>query len=36
MKKRLYLLLLVVGILLLAAVGWTLQGLRRATPAFGS
>jgi outer membrane lipopolysaccharide assembly protein LptE/RlpB len=36
MKKRLYLLLLVIGILLLAVGGWTLQGLRRATPAFGS
>jgi hypothetical protein len=35
MKKRLYLLLLVIGILL-AVGGWTLQGLRRATPAFGS
>jgi hypothetical protein len=36
MRKRLYLLLLVVGLLLLAVGGWTVQGLRRATPAFGS
>jgi cytochrome b561 len=37
MKKRLYFLLLVLGLLLLAACGWAVQGLRRvATPAFGS
>lgn len=36
MKKRLYFLLLVTGVLLLAVGGWTVQGLRRFTPAFGS
>ncbi len=37
MKKRLFLFLLVIGLLLLAVGGWTAQGLRRvATPAFGS
>ena len=40
MKKRLFLLLLVTGLLLLALGGWTVQGLRRfgtaLTPAFGS
>jgi hypothetical protein len=36
MKKRLYLLLLVTGLLLLAVGGWTVQGLRRVTPAFSS
>jgi outer membrane lipopolysaccharide assembly protein LptE/RlpB len=36
MKKRLYLLLLVIGLLLLAAGGWTVNGVRRVTPAFSS
>jgi outer membrane lipopolysaccharide assembly protein LptE/RlpB len=36
MKKRLYLVLLVTGLLLLAVAGWTVQGLRRVTPAFSS
>jgi len=41
MKKRLFLLLLVTGLVLLAVGGWTVQGLRRfssafASPAFGS
>jgi len=37
MKKRLFFLLLVTGLVLLAVGGWTVQGLRRvATPAFGS
>jgi hypothetical protein len=37
MKKRLFLLLFVTGLVLLAVGGWTVQGLRRAvTPAFGS
>jgi hypothetical protein len=36
MKKRLYFLLLVLGLIVLAVGGWTVQGLRRATPAFGS
>jgi len=36
MKKRLYLVLLVTGVLLLAIGGWTVQGLRRVTPAFSS
>jgi len=36
MKKRLYFLLLVFGLLTLAIGGWTVQGLRRVTPAFGS
>lgn len=36
MKKRLYFLLLVIGVLLLAVGGWTVQGLRRVTPAFSS
>ena len=36
MKKRLYLMVLVTGVLLLAVAGWTVQGLRRGTPAFGS
>ena len=40
MKKRLYFILLVTGLLLLALGGWTVQGLRRvgavAVPAFGS
>ena len=41
MKKRLFFLLLVTGLLLLAIGGWTIQGLRRfgdafAAPAFGS
>jgi hypothetical protein len=41
MKKRLLLLLLVTGLVLLAVGGWTVQGLRRfgaafASPAFGS
>jgi hypothetical protein len=40
MKKRLIFLLLVLGLLLLAVGGWTVQGLRRiggaAVPAFGS
>src|SRR5689334_2031000 len=36
MKKRLYFLLLVAGLLALAVAGWTVQGLRRVTPAFGS
>jgi hypothetical protein len=36
MKRRLYFLLLVMGLLLLAVGAWTVQGLRRVTPAFGS
>jgi hypothetical protein len=36
MKKRLYLMVLVTGVLLLAVAGWTVQGLRCVTPAFGS
>jgi hypothetical protein len=36
MKKRLYFVLLVAGVLLLATAAWTVQGLRRVTPAFGS
>jgi len=36
MKKRLYLVLLVTGVLVLAIGGWTVQGLRRVTPAFSS
>jgi hypothetical protein len=36
MKKRLYFLLLVVGLIVLAFGGGTVQGRRRATPAFGS
>jgi hypothetical protein len=36
MRKRLYFLLLVTGLLLLAVGGWTGQGLRRVTPAVGS
>jgi hypothetical protein len=36
MKKRLYFVLLVAGLLLLAVGGWTVQGVRRVTPAFGS
>jgi hypothetical protein len=36
MKKRLYFLLLVSGLLVLAVGGWTVRGLRRVTPAFGS
>jgi hypothetical protein len=36
MKKRLYFVLLVTGLLLLAVGGWTVQGLRRVTPAFSS
>jgi hypothetical protein len=36
MKKRLYLLLLVTGLLLLAVGGWIVQGFRRVTPAFSS
>lgn len=40
MKKRLLFLLLVIGLLVLAVGGWTVQGLRRvggiAAPAFGS
>jgi hypothetical protein len=35
-KKRIYLLVLVVGLLALAIGGWTVQGLRRFTPAFSS
>jgi hypothetical protein len=38
MKKRLFFLLLVTGVLLLAVGGWVVQGARRAlvVPAFGS
>jgi hypothetical protein len=36
MKKRLYLFLLVTGLLLLAVGGWTVQGFRRVAPALGS
>ena len=36
MKTRLYFLLLVVGLILLAVGGWTVQGARRFTPVFGS
>jgi hypothetical protein len=36
MKKRLYYVLLVIGLLLLAVGGWAVQGLRRVTPAFSS
>jgi len=36
MKKRLYLAVLVTGLLLLAVAGWTVRGLRRVTPAFSS
>jgi hypothetical protein len=36
MKKRLYLLLLVISLLALAIGGWTVQGLRRVTPALSS
>lgn len=36
MQKRLYFLLLVIGLILLAVGGWTVQGVRRMTPAFGS
>jgi hypothetical protein len=36
MKRRLYLIALVSGLLLLAVAGWTVQGLRRVTPALGS
>jgi hypothetical protein len=35
MKKRLTFLVLVTGLLVLAIGGWTVQGLRRVTPAFG-
>jgi hypothetical protein len=35
MKKRLTFLVLVIGLLVLAIGGWTVQGLRRVTPAFG-
>jgi hypothetical protein len=33
MKKRLLLVLLATGVLLLALGGWTVQGLRRLSPA---
>jgi hypothetical protein len=37
MKKRFYLLTLVLGLLALAIAGWTAQGLRRVVmPAFSS
>jgi hypothetical protein len=36
MKKRLYFILIVTVLLLVAVAGWAVQGLRRATPAFGS
>jgi hypothetical protein len=36
MKKRLYFVVLIAGLLLLAVGGWTVQGVRRFTPAFGS
>ena len=36
MKRRFFILLLVTGLLLLAVGGWTVQGLRRVTPAFSS
>lgn len=35
-KKRFYFVLLVTGLLLLAVGGWTVQGLRRVTPALSS
>jgi hypothetical protein len=35
-KKRLYFVLLVIGLLLLAVGGWAAQGIRRMTPAFSS
>jgi hypothetical protein len=34
MKKRVYLVLLVTSLLLLAVGGWTVQGLRRVRPVF--
>ena len=36
MKRRFYLIVLVTGVLVLAVAGWTVQGFRRVTPAFGS